>query len=180
MRALFLDRDGVVNVDHGYVASKDRFEFLPGIFDLTRTAVEQGFATFIVTNQAGIARGLYTEQDFARLMEWVCAEFERAGGPIVKVYHCPHHPDFGPEGLRVRCECRKPRPGLLLAAAEEFGLDMSASIMVGDKESDMLAGDAAGVGALVLLGGARADSRWINASSFSEIAALVRAKASAA
>ena len=173
MRALFLDRDGVINIDYGYVGSRERFDFFPGIFELTRAAKARGLAIFIVTNQAGIARGLFTEDDFACLMKWVLGEFAQAGTPITGCYHCPHHPDFGLDHLRIRCDCRKPQPGLLLRASREHDVDMAGSVMVGDKEGDMLAGHAAGVGTLILLGGAQTDPRWKNAASLEEVAAML-------
>ncbi|MGU3537377.1 D-glycero-alpha-D-manno-heptose-1,7-bisphosphate 7-phosphatase [Methylobacterium sp. A54F] len=169
MRALFLDRDGVVNVDFGHVGTRDRFEFMPGIFDLARAARTAGFEIFIVTNQAGIARGLYTEQDFQALMDWVGEAFDRAGAPLRGVYHCPHHPTEGLGDLRVACSCRKPMPGLLLAAAQTFCIDMPASIMIGDRESDMQAGCRAGVGTLFLLGQGPQDPRWRQVESLRDV-----------
>ena len=105
MRALFLDRDGVINVDYGHVGSRERFEFIPGVFDLARTAASYGYGLFIITNQAGIARGLYSEDDFQDLMAWVGGEFAKHGAPIIKVYHCPHHPDHPKPGAPVDCFC---------------------------------------------------------------------------
>lgn len=149
-RALFLDRDGVINVDHGYVHRPDQFEFVDGIFDLVRNACRRGYHVFIVTNQAGIGRGYYTEQDFHALMEWVCGEFRANGGQIDKVYFCPYHPEHGIGTYKRETSFRKPGPGMILAAAEEFGLDLAASVLIGDKESDIEAGVAAGVGCNVL------------------------------
>ena len=94
-RALFLDRDGVINVEHGFVFQRDQFEFVDGIFDLCRTAQERGFLLIVVTNPAGIGRGLYREQDFYELTEWMCEEFRRQGVKIKKVYFCPYHPEHG-------------------------------------------------------------------------------------
>ncbi len=177
MRALFLDRDGVINVDHGHVGTRDRFDFMPGVFDMARTAVTLGYGLFIVTNQAGIARGLYSEADFKRLMEWVAAEFEERGAPIMNVYHCPHHPEHGSLGLHGACDCRKPEPGMLLAAARAFSIDMEASILLGDKKSDMLAGVAAGVGSLILMGRGPVDPRWSCVPSMAEVERMLVAKA---
>lgn len=144
-RALFLDRDGVINIDHGHVFQPDRFEFVDGIFDLVKLANRQGYLVFIVTNQAGIGRGYFTEKDFHGLMEWVCREFGARDGHIEKVYFCPDHPEHG-IGIHKRdSEFRKPRPGMILAAADEFGVDLTASVSVGDKDSDIEAGMVAGI-----------------------------------
>ncbi|PLZ00555.1 D,D-heptose 1,7-bisphosphate phosphatase [Burkholderia sp. WAC0059] len=152
MRALFLDRDGVINVDTGYVHRKDEFEFIPGILELAAWANQCQYKVFIVTNQAGIGRGFYTERDFSRLMDWVLQKFRDAGGPIEKVYFCPHHPDHGLGEYRQACTCRKPAPGLLLQAILDYGIDPGQSILVGDKKTDMEAGRAAGIGTLLYVG----------------------------
>ena len=176
MRALFLDRDGVINVDYGYVSSRDRFEFIEGVFDMARSAVSQGYSLFVITNQAGIARGLYSEEDFQKLMDWVSSEFAKHGAPIFKVYHCPHHPEYPTDGVPTYCGCRKPAPGLLLRAAHEFNIDLVSSMMIGDKETDMLAGLAAGVGSLVLFGTGSGDHRWRRAASMADIYVLLSNK----
>jgi D-glycero-D-manno-heptose 1,7-bisphosphate phosphatase len=150
-RALFLDRDGVINVDIGYLHRKEDCVFLPGIFELVRRARRLGYDVFVVTNQAGIARGYYSEETFAEFTRWMLKRFEAEGAPITQVYCCPHHPTAGVgEYLKV-CECRKPAPGMLLRAAQEHQVDLSASIFVGDAVTDMQAGFAAGIGTLCLL-----------------------------
>lgn len=145
-RALFLDRDGVVNVDHGYVHDASNTDFLPGIFDLVREANALGYVTVIVTNQAGIARGLYTEETFLAYTRWVHATFADAGAPLLATFYCPHHPTAGQGALLCACACRKPAPGMLLAAADAFRLDMRASRLIGDTDKDLAAANAAGVG----------------------------------
>lgn len=149
--ALFLDRDGVINVDHGYVYRVDDFEFMPGIFDLVSAARAHGMACVVVTNQAGIARGRYTEQDFSALTRWMCARFAEQGAPLDRVYHCPTHPEAGIGDYRVDSPMRKPGPGMLLQARDELLLDLHRSVMLGDKASDILAGQAAGVGLNLML-----------------------------
>lgn len=149
-RALFLDRDGVINVNHGYVHRSEDFDFIEGIFDLCRQAHAQGWLIIVVTNQAGIARGLYTEEDFDHLTRWMCARFEAEGAPITAVYYCPTHPTAGQGAYRRESFRRKPNPGMLLEAAQEHGIDLQASILVGDKGSDIQAGRAAGVGICML------------------------------
>jgi len=149
-KALFLDRDGVINVDTGYVHTKEDFVFVDGIFDLVRTAVTRGYKVIVITNQAGIGRGYYDENQFLALMDWVAAQFAAAGAPLTAVYFCPHHPEKARDRYRQACDCRKPEPGLLNQAAQDHRLDMSGSIMVGDKNSDMEAARLAGVARRVL------------------------------
>jgi D-glycero-D-manno-heptose 1,7-bisphosphate phosphatase len=149
-RALFLDRDGVINVDYGYVCTPERTVFVEGIFDLCRVARARDFLIVIVTNQAGIARGYYTEQDFQAYMEWMSAEFAGQGVALSRIYYCPHHPTEGVEPYLIDCDCRKPMPGMILRAAGDEGIDLAASVFIGDKQSDMDAGKSAGVGKLWL------------------------------
>jgi len=148
--ALFLDRDGVINLDRDYVCSRSDFEFLPGILDLVRAAKGYGYAVFVVTNQAGIGRGYYTEQEFLELTQWMCGVFEQEGAAIDKVYFCATHPEHGLGAYKVESVFRKPGPGMILQAAREFQLDLSRSMLVGDKATDIAAGVAAGVGCNVL------------------------------
>jgi len=150
--ALFLDRDGVINVDHGYVCTPDRTEFVDGIFDLVRVANQRSHRVVVVTNQAGIARGYYSENEFRRYMEWMSGVFEEHQARLDAVYYCPHHPATGQTGYKRACTCRKPAPGMILAAQRDLALDLAASILVGDKPSDIAAGQAAGVGLCVQVG----------------------------
>ena len=151
--ALFLDRDGVINVDHGYVHKAEDFEFIDGIFDLVRAANRQGLLTIVITNQAGIGRGFYSEDDFKKLTGWMKQEFRRFNAQIDDVYFCPFHPIHGLGKYRQDHECRKPRPGMLLQAAREHEIELGRSILIGDKRTDIQAGQAAGVGTLILLQG---------------------------
>jgi D-glycero-D-manno-heptose 1,7-bisphosphate phosphatase len=139
-KALFLDRDGVINVEKEYLYRQEDFEFIEGIFALCRHYQKLGYLIFIVTNQSGIARGFYSEEDFAKLTEWMLGEFAKRGIKITKVYYCPHHPKLSGE-----CSCRKPKPGMLLDAAKEFDIDLKNSIIIGDKERDIEAGLNAGL-----------------------------------
>ena len=150
--ALFLDRDGVINVDHGYVCSPERTEFVDGIFDLIAAANRRDMAVVVVTNQAGIARGHYSERQFRDYMAWMRETLRERGAHLDAIYHCPHHPDAGIGKYRRVCGCRKPAPGMILAAQREMDLDLSASLLIGDKESDLAAGLAAGVGLNLRLG----------------------------
>jgi D-glycero-D-manno-heptose 1,7-bisphosphate phosphatase len=151
-RAAFLDRDGVINVDHGYVFRREDFSFVPGVLEGTRRLHDLGFALVVITNQSGIGRGLYSVNAFEGLTDWMKSEFDAAGAPLSGVYYCPHHPTEAHGEFRRPCGCRKPAPGMLLAAARELDLNLGASVLFGDKESDLLAARAAGVPRRVLLG----------------------------
>jgi D-glycero-D-manno-heptose 1,7-bisphosphate phosphatase len=150
--AAFLDRDGVVNIDHGYVARIEDFEFVPGALDASRALAQRGFALVVITNQSGIGRGLYTEADYQVLTAWMRAQFAAAGATLAGVYHCPHHPTQGHGAYRMECGCRKPAPGMLLQATQDCGLDLARSVLFGDKLSDLQAAATAGVPQRVLLG----------------------------
>ena len=144
--ALFLDRDGVINVDRAYVHRPQDFEFIEGIFDLCRNARQHDYLVFVITNQAGIARGFYTEDDFLELTRWMCREFERRDAMIDKVYFCPFHAEHGIGAYKRDSPLRKPAPGMILQAALEFDVDLGGSVLVGDMETDIQAGIGAGVG----------------------------------
>jgi D-glycero-D-manno-heptose 1,7-bisphosphate phosphatase len=149
--AAFLDRDGVINVDRGYVFRREDFEFVPGVLQGVRRLVELGYAPVVVTNQSGIGRGMYGEKEFHALSAWMAGEFAAAGAPLAGVYFCPHHPDAASGAYRVACDCRKPAPGLLLRAADELHLDLARSALFGDRASDLQAAAAAGVPRRILL-----------------------------
>ena len=150
-KALFLDRDGVINEERNYVFRVEDFFFIDGIFDLCRAAIAKGFDIIIVTNQAGIARGLYEEKDFAALTDWMRRRFEEEGVVIRKVYFCPFHPTHGVGEYRKDAFCRKPNPGMIIAARDEFGYDLARSVLIGDKPTDIEAGRRAGVGLNLLI-----------------------------
>jgi len=144
-RALFLDRDGVINVNHGYVHTIEQTEWVPGIFELCATARDAGYALVVVTNQAGIARGYYNESEFLDYTRWMHEEFAVRGAVILATIYCPHHPEAGLGALRIECGCRKPASGMFTVASDLFNLALGDSMMVGDKESDLLAASGAGV-----------------------------------
>lgn len=146
-----MDRDGIINVDRDFVHRISDFEFREGIFDVARLAHANGLLLIVVTNQSGIARGFYSEDDFATLTAWMCQRFEDEDAPIDRVYHCPVHPDF-PRAEHAKFESwRKPAPGMLLQAAQDFDIDLSASFMMGDRRSDLQAANAAGVGSFLFV-----------------------------
>lgn len=145
VRAAFIDRDGVINADHGYVHRAEHFELLSGVTAALRRLKESGFLLIVVTNQSGIARGLYTEADYAALTQHLRDLLATEGVTLDAAYHCPHLPDATVAAYRVHCDCRKPAPGMILRAIAEFGIDPQRSMLVGDKPSDIQAGRAAGV-----------------------------------
>ena len=144
-KALFLDRDGVINEEINYLHRIEDVVFVEGIFELVRRARAKGFLVIVVTNQAGIGRGYYTEDDFHILMSWMKREFTLADAEIDAVYFCPHHPTHGIGRYRKDCSCRKPKPGMLVKASADYQVDFSQSAMLGDKQSDLIAAERAGV-----------------------------------
>ncbi len=152
-KALFLDRDGVLNVDHGYVGSRDRFEWVDGARDAIRHATEAGWHVFIVTNQAGVARGHFDEAAIHDLLDWIGDQAREAGGTIDDARYCPYHPDGTVEAYRQVHPWRKPLPGMLLDLIQMWELDPGKAVMVGDQDSDMQAAEAAGVAGYLFRGG---------------------------
>ena len=151
-RALFLDRDGVINLDRGYVHTPEQTVFVPGVFEICRKAHGEGHIVVVVTNQAGIARGMYSETQFVQYTRWVHEQFASQNAPLLATYYCPHHPTAGVGRYLCACDCRKPAPGMLLAAARDYDIDLKASALIGDQPWDMAAGYSAGVGTRLLLG----------------------------
>ena len=150
--AAFLDRDGVINVDRGYVFRREDFEFVPGTLDAARELKSMGLALVVVTNQSGIARGYYRPDQFEALTEWMKQAFAAHGAALDAVYFCPHHPTEGEAPYRQPCRCRKPAPGLILDAARDLDIDLRRSVLFGDKASDLRAALAADIPHRVLLG----------------------------
>ncbi len=139
-KAAFLDRDGVINVDVlDYTSRVENFEFLPGVFDGLKSLQKKGFLLIVITNQGGIAKGLYTEEDVDTLHQWMCNQLEQNGIHITEIYFCPHHDVSG------KCLCRKPGSLMFEKAMARFDIDMKQSFFMGDKETDVQAAIAAGV-----------------------------------
>ncbi len=155
-RALFLDRDGVVNEEVGYLHRAEEVRFVEGIFSLCRTAAGLGYRLIVVTNQAGIARGYYTEEDFEALTEFMRGELRGEGIELDAVYCCPFHPEHGVGRYKQEHEDRKPGTGMLRRGVREFGVELSESVMVGDRCSDVGAANAAGLRQMFLISGTEA------------------------
>lgn len=151
--AAFLDRDGVVNVDTGFVHRPEDFRFAPGMPEAIRLLNEAGWLVIVITNQSGIGRGLFTQEEFDALMGWLDGELASAGAHIDATYSCPHHPTEGLGEYRRECDCRKPEPGLILRAIREWEPDVSRSVLIGDSDRDMEAARAAGVRGVLYRGG---------------------------
>ena len=143
--AIFLDRDGVINKDNGYVSQRDDFEFIEGTIEACIELQKKGYLLVVITNQSGIARGLFTEAQFNTLTEWMDWSMSDRGVDLDGIYYCPHHSEEGQGEFKIDCECRKPKPGMLMNAIEDLNIDIDASILVGDKTSDLQAGIAAGI-----------------------------------
>lgn len=140
-KAVFFDRDGTINIEKKYLFRITDFEFNEGIIELISNYQKDGFLIFIITNQSGLARGFYSEEDYIKLTNWMIQQFQEHKIEITKVYHCPHHP-----AITGNCSCRKPKPGMILEAIDEFNIDPKQSVVIGDKKSDILAGKSAGIG----------------------------------
>lgn len=151
-RAVLLDRDGIINEDVGYVGNPRRFRLLPKVPEAIRLLNEAGFKVIVVSNQSGVARGLFTEDAVDRVNRRMKRELLADGAVIDAVYYCPHHPEIGEPPYRTECDCRKPKPGLLLRAAEEFRLDLTQSYVVGDEARDVEAGHSAGCRTILVSG----------------------------
>ncbi len=152
-RALLLDRDGVLNVDHGWVGTRDRWEWVSGALDAIRCATDRGWHVFVVTNQSGVARGHYGEADVLALHAWVAEQARAAGGTVDDVRYCPYHPEAPLPAYRSVSDWRKPAPGMILDLLRAWEVDPACAVLVGDQPSDLAAAEAAGVAAHLFEGG---------------------------
>lgn len=151
--AIFIDRDGTINEDFGYISNPDDLVIYPWVAEAVRLVNEAHLKAIVVTNQSGVARGIYTEEDLGLIHARMIGELEKQGARIDGVYYCPHHTDYGDARYRQDCECRKPRTGMLHAAARDLKIDLAHSFVIGDKASDINLAAAAGAqGVLVLTG----------------------------
>lgn len=150
--AVFFDRDGVLNQDHGYVHRPEDFDWVDGAIQSIKLFNDNGWLVFVVTNQAGVARGYYDESQVHSLHAWIQDELRQHGAHIDAFYYCPHHPEGTVSALTKTCTCRKPEPGMLLAALQEWPVDTDRSILIGDKESDIEAAKQAGITGILFTG----------------------------
>ncbi len=144
MKVIFLDRDGVINQEVGYLHKSKDFKFIDGTFEACKQFQSLGYKLIVVTNQSGIARGYYQEEDFHILTKWMLAQFDNRDIDILDVFFCPHGP-------KSTCKCRKPQPGMLLEACDKYDINMEGSWIIGDKEADITAANSAGVNNTILV-----------------------------
>ena len=153
LKAAFFDRDGVLNVDKSYLYKIEDLEWIDGAKEALAYLTQQGYTVFVVTNQSGIARGYYTVDDMNKLHEFMAQQVAAAGGKIEKFYYCPHLPEGKIAEYAVECDCRKPNPGLILRAFEEYDIDKDAAFLIGDKPRDVESAEAAGIKGYLFSGG---------------------------
>ena len=144
IKTIFLDRDGVINKEINYLHKIDDFEFIDGVFETCQYLISLDYQIIIITNQSGISRGYYTEKDFQIITEWMIAEFQKNDIIILDIFHCPHMPNSN-------CNCRKPKPGMLLDAKYKHNIDMQNSWFIGDKEIDIIAANSSGITNTILV-----------------------------
>jgi len=144
IKTIFLDRDGVINKEINYLHKIEDFEFIDGVFETCRYLISLDYQIIVITNQSGISRGYYTEKDFQIITEWMIAEFQKNDIIILDIFHCPHLPNSN-------CNCRKPKPGMLLDAKYKHNIDMQNSWLIGDKEIDIIAANSSGITNTILV-----------------------------
>ena len=163
--ALFLDRDGVINIDKGYVSQVSDFEWVDGAAEAISAFNQRNWLVFVVTNQSGIARGYYSEEDMQTLHRWMTAELEAKGANIDRIYHCPFHHEGEIQRYRKDSIDRKPKPGMLLQAMADYPVKRELSFLIGDKDTDIKAAHNAGVAGFLFKGGNLAEfAEWALAS----------------
>ena len=150
-KAIFLDRDGTLNIDHGYVHQIDDFDFIEGSIEALQQLKKMGYLLVLVTNQSGIARGYFSEAQFLQLTEWMDWSLADRDVDLDGIYYCPHLPDAKIAEFKQNCDCRKPKSGMLLQAIQELKIDPQKSIMIGDKIDDLLAGKGANIKTNILV-----------------------------
>ena len=151
--AAFLDRDGVLNIDDGYIGTRDRIRWMPGVASAVRALNEAGYFVFVITNQSGVARGMFGENDVRDLHDWMRGELRRNGARIDDVRFCPHHMEGSVADYSVDCECRKPKPGMLRDLMTAWPVRTKGSFVIGDKPGDIEAAMAVGLPGFLFAGG---------------------------
>jgi D-glycero-D-manno-heptose 1,7-bisphosphate phosphatase len=152
-RAVFLDRDGTINEEVGYLAKPEDFVLIDGAAEAIKLLNDAGFAVVVVSNQSGVARGYFTEEDVMKVNDKMLFELNMKGAFVDGVYYCPHYPDFGDEKYGIDCDCRKPKPGMVEKAKEELGISIDGSFVVGDHRGDIELGKNIGAKTVLLLSG---------------------------
>jgi len=148
--AIFFDRDGVLNEEVGYLHEIEKFKWIDGAIDAIKFCNAQKLLAVVVTNQSGVARGFYTEDDVKKIHAFMQSELKKFGAHIDAFYYCPHHPEGNITAYKKVCDCRKPEPGLILRACRELEINPATSILIGDSERDIESGRRAGIGKLIL------------------------------
>jgi D-glycero-D-manno-heptose 1,7-bisphosphate phosphatase len=156
-KVAFLDRDGILNVDKGYLYKIEDLEWMPGAKMAVELLCNIGYVVVVVTNQSGIARGYYTVEDMEKLHRHMAQEIFKAGGCISHFYYCPHYKDGVVPEYAVDCNCRKPKPGMILQGLKDFHADMTESFVIGDSQKDIDAAHAAGLKGFLYMGGPKGD-----------------------
>ena len=144
-KALFLDRDGTINIDRDYVYKTEDFILIEGVCDIIKRYMQEGYLVIVVTNQSGVGRGLFSEDDVKKLHNYADILLSTHGVKIDKWYYCPHHPVYGIRKYKKNCNCRKPQTGMIEKAVEDFNIDVKNSLLVGDKEDDIKCGEKMGI-----------------------------------
>jgi D,D-heptose 1,7-bisphosphate phosphatase len=152
-KAVFLDKDGTINEDLGYIADPEDIKLLAGAGEAIKLLNQAGYKTIVISNQSGVARGRFTENTLQYLNKVLHKQILGGGGFLDYIYYCPHHPEIGIHPYKTECECRKPKPGMIKRGAREHNIDLSASYMIGDKDSDIEAGKNAGLKTILVLTG---------------------------
>ena len=165
-KVVFLDRDGVINEDSGYVYEWNKFVFIDGSIEALSIFIKLGFKIIIVTNQSGIARGYFTENDFHKLSRYLISYLKQKEIELLDIFYCPHLPDGSIIEYSISCSCRKPSPGMILSAKEKHNVNLGDSFLAGDKETDILAASRSGIGCKVLLGGTKEMQKSSSADKF--------------
>lgn len=149
-KAVFLDRDGTINIDKGFLYRKEDVEFIDGVIDFIRLLNNDGIIVVVVTNQSGVARGYYSEDDVQKLHTYINNELHKVNAHIDRFYYCPHHPEAPVHQYRIDCACRKPKPGMIHQAMEDLNIDPRSSFMIGDMARDICAGKKAGLTSILI------------------------------